>query len=307
MSNKFLDKLKGKKGGDQEFRTLRRRKISPTPYLMLIPAVIFFTTFTFYPFAKSIYLAFTVTNQKGEAVKWMGLYNFQFLFSQTDFWLIFKNTFIFAAIVGIGTFFIALLFAAISMDEKPGCRVYQTMFAIPMAIASAPASAIGMFIFKQTGLLNQMFNMNISWLNDTRWSLYAVAFLTIWLRVGSSFIFLLVGFRAVSREVIEGAIIDGAGPIRRFFKVVMPLASPQVFFVVFLNITGSFKAFGQIKMLTGGGPNHSSETLIYSIYRTGILSTRFERACAYSLILFIVIFIMTRIQFFLEKRLVFYK
>ena len=288
-------------------RTLRRRAFNPTPYLMLIPAVIFFFTFTFYPFAKSIYLSFTLTDQKGNPKKWVGLDNFKYLFSQSDFWLIFRNTFVFALIVGVGTFAIALFFAAICSEEKPGGRIYQTMFAIPMAIASAPASAIGMFLYKQSGLLNQLFHTNILWLTDAKWTLYSVAFLTIWLRVGSSFIFLLVGFRAVSREVVEGAIIDGAGPVRRFFKVVLPLASPQVFFVVFLNVTGSFKAFGQIKMLTGGGPYHSSETLIYSIYRTGILQTRFYRACAYSLILFIVIFIMTRIQFLLEKRLVFYK
>ena len=286
---------------------LRRRRFNPTPYLMLIPAVIFFTTFTFYPFAKSIYLAFTLTDQKGIPKKWVGLDNFKFLFSQSDFWLIFRNTFVFAAIVGFGTFLIAMFFAAICSDEKPGNRIYQTMFAIPMAIASAPASAIGMFLYKQSGLLNQLFHTNILWLTDGKWTLYSVAFLTIWLRIGSSFIFLLVGFRAVSKEVLEGAIIDGAGPVRRFLKVTLPLASPQVFFVVFLNITGSFKAFGQIKMLTGGGPYHKSETLIYSIYRTGILQTRFYRACAYSLVLFVVIFIMTRIQFFLEKKLVFYK
>ncbi len=306
MEKKILAKFKGKK--DQgEVVALRKKKFKPTPYLMLIPAIVFFSTFCFYPFARSIYLSFTITNQKGEPVKWMGLYNFKFLFGQSDFWLIFRNTFVFAAIVGFGTFFLAMLFAAISMSERPGNRVYQTMFAIPMAIASAPASAIGMFLFKRSGLINQLFNLDINWLTDKNWALYAVAFLTIWLRIGSSYIFLLVGFRAVSKEVIEGAIIDGAGPVRRFFKIVLPLASPQVFFVVFLNITGSFKAFGQIKMLTGGGPSHSSETLIYSIYRTGILGTRFERACTYSLILFVVIFLMTRIQFFLEKKLVFYK
>lgn len=286
---------------------LRRRRFNVTPYVMLVPAVLFFATFTFIPFAKSIYLAFTITDQKGIPKKWVGLENFRFLFSQSDFWLIFKNTFVFAFIVGVGTFFFAMFFAAICMEEKPGSRIYQTMFAIPMAIASAPASAIGMFLYKRSGLLNQLFNTDILWLTDAHWTLYAVAFLTIWLRIGSSFIFLLVGFRAVDREVLEGAIIDGAGPVRRFFKIVLPLASPQVFFVVFLNITGSFKAFGQIKMLTGGGPYHSSETLIYSIYRTGILQTRFYRACAYSLILFVVIFVMTRIQFILEKKLVFYK
>lgn len=285
----------------------RKQRFNPAPFIMLAPAIAFFTTFTFYPFIKSIVLSFTVTNQRGEFVKWMGLYNYKYLFNSHDFWRVFRNTFVFAAIVGVGTFFFAMLFAAISSSEAPGGRVYQTMFAMPMAIASAPASAIAMFLFKQSGLVNQIFGTEISWITNPNYTLYVVAVVTVWLRIGSSFIFLLVGFRAVSKEVLESATIDGAGPWRKFFKITLPMASPQVFFVVFLNITGSFKAFGQIKMLTGGGPNYSSETLIYSIYRVGVLGTRFDRACAYAFILFLVIFFVSRIQFLLEKKVVFYQ
>ena len=274
---------------------------------MLLPTIIFFGIFTFWPFLKSIYLAFTITNRKGEAVQWVGFGNFQRLFSMSDFWLIFNNTFVFAAIVGVGTFTIALVLAALCVEERRGSRIYQTMYAITMAIASAPAAAIGMFLFKESGLINQIFHIRMDWLTNKDTALYAVAALTIWLRIGASFIFLLVGFRAVPKELQESAKIDGANGLVRFFKIMLPMASPQIFFVIFLNITGSFKAFGQIKLLTGGGPASASETLIYSIYKNGILSGRFETACAYSLILFLCIFAVTRIQLLLEKRLVHYQ
>lgn len=285
----------------------KRKKEAFLPYLFLAPVIIFFIAFVFWPFGKSIYLAFTITDRYGKAVSWVGLGNFKRLFHMSNFWMIFKNTFVFAAIVGIGTFSIALIFAALCVLKKPGSRIYQTMYAIPMAIASAPAAAIGTFIFKESGLLNQILGTEVSWLTNADTALYAVAAVTIWLRVGTSFIFLLVGFRAVSQDLCEAAVIDGAGSWTRFWKIIVPMASPQIFFVVFLNITGSFKAFGQIKLLTGGGPSGASETLIYSIYKNGILSGRFETACAYSIILFICIFLVTRIQFFMEKRLVYYK
>lgn len=284
----------------------KRKKFELAPYMMLLPTIVFFIIFVFYPFAKSIYLAFTVTNMKGEAVKWVGFMNFERLFGQSNFWLIFKNTFVFAAIVGVGTFAIAMCLAALCVQERRGSRIYQTMYAITMAIASAPAAAIGMFIFKESGLLNQILGTEISWLTREDTALMTVATLTIWLRIGASFIFLMVGFRAVPKDLLEAATIDGASSWRRFWKIVVPVSSPQIFFVVFLNITGSFKAFGQIKLLTGGGPSSASETLIYSIYKNGIISGRFETACAYSLILFLVIFLVTRIQFLLEKRLVHY-
>ncbi len=285
----------------------KRGKTDLAPYFMLLPTIVFFVIFCFYPFAKSIYLAFTVTNRQGDPVKWVGLMNFKRLFSQSSFWLIFKNTFVFAAIVGGGTFLIAGVLAALCIRQQKGSRIYQTMYAITMAVASAPAAAIGMFIFKESGLLNQLFGTKVSWLTNAGTALYAVAAVTIWLRIGSSFIFLMVGFRAVSQDLQEAALIDGASGWKRFFKIIVPMSSPQIFFVIFLNITGSFKAFGQIKLLTGGGPSSASETLIYSIYKNGILSGRFETACAYSLILFICIFLLTRIQFLFEKKLVHYQ
>ena len=285
----------------------KKRKINITPYAMLLPTIAFFSIFVFWPFIRSIVLSFAITDAQGNATTWVGLGNYERILGQSNFWKIFDNTFIFAAIVGVGTFSIAMLLAALCIEERKGGRIYQTMYAITMAIASAPAAAIGMFIFKQSGLLNQILGTEISWLTDADTALYAVAALTIWLRIGSSFIFLLVGFRAVPKELLESAKIDGAGAVTRFFKIVVPIASPQIFFVVFLNITGSFKAFGQIKLLTAGGPASASETLIYSIYKQGILNGRFETACAYSLILFLCIFLVTRIQLLLEKKLVHYQ
>ena len=94
--------------------------------------------------------------------------------------------------------------------------------------------------------------------------------------------------------------------MRRAFSVLIPVASPQIFFVVFLNISNAFKAFGQIKLLTEGGPNNATNTLIYSMYKNALLNGRYETACVQAILLFLIIFIVTRAQHVLEERTVFY-
>jgi ABC-type sugar transport system permease subunit len=124
--------------------------------------------------------------------------------------------------------------------------------------------------------------------------------------VGTGFIFLLTGFRNVSGELLESARIEGAGYFRQLFGIITPLASPQIFFVVFLNIVVSFQAFAQIRLLTQGGPNYTTNVLVYSIYQAAIRDTRFETAFAQSMILFIIILAVSIVQFRTEGRTVHY-
>jgi sn-glycerol 3-phosphate transport system permease protein len=284
-----------------------KKRFHSTPYLLLVPSMTLFTLFSFLPFLQSIFLSLTVTDKKGTVISWAGVDNYIRLFTRSSFLKIMGNTMWFALLVGAFTFIIAVALALLCVEQRKGSRIYQTMFAVPMAIASAPASAIFLFVFKQNGMINMLTGLDISWLTSVDFAIYAVAFATVWLSIGASFIFLLVGFRAVPEELLESAKIDGAGKLRRVFSIMLPVASPQIFFVIFLNITNSFKAFGQIKLLTGGGPANSTETLIYSIYKEAILNGRFETACTLSLILFFIILVVTRAQMFTEKRMVHYQ
>lgn len=156
-------------------------------------------------------------------------------------------------------------------------KVYQTMYALPMAIASSPAAAIFLFIYRQkNGLLNNILGTEIAWTNEMPHAIWAVCAMTIWMHIGVSFIFLLVGFRNVPEDLLESALLDGAGPFRRIKDIIIPMASPQIFFVLFLNIGSSFKSFAQIRLLTQGGPANQTKTLIYYIYENAIINGRFE-------------------------------
>lgn len=276
------------------------------PYILLLPTFALFTIFSYWPFLKSIYLSFTVTDKKGQPKKFVKFANYQRVLGSIDFAQTMKNTFYFAAMVGFFTFILALLLALLSVEKRRFSRLYEVMYSIPMAIAAAPAAALWLFILKQGGVLDMITGKNHDWLTTRNLAIYGVTAATVWLAVGSSFMFLLVGFRNVPEDLLESARIDGAGWFTRVFKIMIPIASPQIFFVIFLNITHSFKAFGEIRLLTAGGPAGATTTLVYAIYEQAILHGRYETACVYSIILFLVIFITTRIQMLTERKFVFY-
>ena len=285
----------------------KKAKISIIPYLLLLPPIVFMCMFSFYPFIKTIISTFAITTPYGEFISFYGLGNWQRLFESGKLVETIVTTLQFAALSLIISFVIAMFFAIFCSDKGKGSRIYQTLFGLPMVIATAPVAAIWVFIYRQhAGLLNQMLDTNISWLKDPDTALIAVAVVTAWSHVASNYLYLLVGFRNVSDDLIEAARIDGAGWWTRTIKIMIPIASPQIFFVFFLNIIWSLKTITQIKLLTGGGPAGATTTLMYSIYDKAMLRGQFEYACCEAVILFVIIFVATRIQFFFENKLVHY-
>ncbi len=277
------------------------------PLLLLLPAMTGFIVFVLYPFVKNIYLTFFITDNLGNPGAYVAWKNYQRVLNDKAFWNSVRVTFKFAALVGAGTFILSMFLAIISIDMGKGHKVYQTMFALPMAIASVPVSSIAMYILSQYGLLNYLLKTNINWLSDKNTAIYAAAAVTIWSGAGTSFLYLLVGFRNVPDDLVEAATLDGAGFFQKIFKIYIPMASPQIFFVIFLNILGSFKAFGYIQQLVGKGPNNTTNVLVYNVYTYAFRRGRFETACVYAIILALIIFIVTRIQLMFEKRMVHYQ
>jgi len=288
------------------------KDFNPTPYLLLLPCMFIFVVFVFFPFSKTIIYSFALTNSRGVPVEWVGLENYINLISSSRFLESLKLTLIFAPMVGLPTLIIAYFLAAMvnERSSRKGIgQMYETMFSLPMAVASAPAAVIWGTIMRpgKSGILNYILGTDIRWLLDAQYALMSVAIVTVWLNIGISFIFLLTGFRNVPEEIIESARIDGAGYFRRLFRIITPIASPQIFFVVFLNIIISFQAFAQVRLLTQGGPSYSTNVLVYTIYQSAIRDSRFETAFAQSIVLFFIILVLTILQFRTEKRMVHYQ
>lgn len=286
----------------------KKRENKVIPYLFLLPAMFFFFSFSFFPFFKTIYTSFFITDAAGMLKAFVGVKNYIDTFARTDFLEIVWNTFRFIPILVIPSIVVALTLATLAEKKIRGFSpVFETMFTMPMAVASATVAIIWGFIFDPLiGSLNYILGKDISWLTDPSISLYSIGIVTVWLGFGMNFIFLLTAIRGVPQDIKESAMIDGANWWHKFRKITLPMISPTLFFVIFFNVMASFQSFGQIKLLTAGGPGISTTTLIYDIYLEAFRNYRFGTACAESIILFVIMLGFALLQFKFEDRSVHY-
>lgn len=198
---------------------------------------------------------------------------------------------------------IGLLTAVLCNKSFPGIRAFSTAYALPMAIASSSAAMIFKIILHPSvGIANKVLNSNINWLTDPKYALICVAVLTAWLNSGINFLYFSAGLSNIDESIYERASIDGANSIHQFFKLTLPGLSPILFYTFVVNIIQAFQAFGQVKILTQGGPGESTNLLVYSIYRDAFFNYRFGSAAAQSVILFAIIMILTLVMFKMEKK-----
>lgn len=277
------------------------------PYLFLLPTIFLFTMFMYYPFFKTMYLSMGLTNAKGHLVEFIGFQNYIDILSSEEFKNSLIITFKFVFYTTIPSLLIGFFLALLANNKIKFSKLSNIMFSIPMAVSSASAAIIWSIIFHPTvGLFNNIFKSDIGWLVDQNWSLFSISFVTTWMNVGVNFIFLYAGLKNIPRELIESASIDGAGYLKKLFTIIMPMISPTLFFVVFMDIMNSFQSFGQVKIMTAGGPGTSTNLLVYSIYKDAFFNGRFDMASAQSIILFIIMFVIALIQFRFEKKGVHY-
>ena len=277
------------------------------PYIFLLPAFLVFGFFLFYPFFRTIYLSTFLTDKLGQAKVFWGFRNYTDLFTSSSFWASVGVTFQFVLIVAFGGLLVGLTTSLLTAKKYPGVTFASAAYAMPVAIASAAASmAFRMILHPTNGLLNILFNSRINWTGDPQWALISVSIVTIWLASGINFIFISAGLRNVPEELYESASIDGANYWQKLFRITLPSISPTLFFQVIINIIGAFQSFSQIRLLTQGGPGDATTVIVYAIYRDAFFNFRFGTAAARSLILFVIVLVITLIQFSFEKRSVNY-
>ena len=273
------------------------------PYFYLVPSMLIFAVFLFYPFFKTIYLSLYKTNKMGEAKLFVGLENYKALLSSPSFHNSLKVTLIFVSVVVIGSMLLGLVAAVLCNKAFPGIRFFSTAYALPMAIASSSAAMIfQIMLHPAVGIVNKLLNLDINWLNDPKTALWCVAILTAWLNSGINFLYFSAGLGNIDETIYERASVDGASGIQQFFSLTLPGLSPIMFYTLVVNIIQAFQSFGQIKIMTEGGPNESTNVIVYSIYRDAFFNYRFGSAAAQSVILFLIVMVITLIMFRMEKK-----
>ncbi|MDR1205388.1 MAG: sugar ABC transporter permease [Peptococcaceae bacterium] len=287
-------------------RVSRKRDIAP--YVFLAPAFLIFALFSYFPFLKTILMSATITNSGGEMKKFVGFRNYLDLFTSAEFVSTLAVTGKFMAMVFVPTLVFGMIMALLTERRNgPVSVLSEVLFSLPMAVASASAAIVWRMVFNPaSGVLNYILGTNINWLADKNWALFSVAMVTVWLQVGFTFIFLVTALRGVQPEVKESAMIDGANAWNIFWKIKLPLISPTLFFVVFFNMTLSFQSFGQIRLLTQGGPGTSTTVLVYQLYQEAFMNKRYGSSAAMSVVLFLIMLAVTLFQIRLERKGVFY-
>jgi sn-glycerol 3-phosphate transport system permease protein len=289
-------------------RARRRRKWRETgiALLMLSPSLVIFGVFVYYPFIKNFELAFYRQSVAfGASSKvYVGFDQIREVLGSHDFrnsiWVTVQFALLTVPIgIALGT-----LLATLAHQRLRGVGVYRTVFSSTVASSVAVASVIFLTLLNpQIGLVNYYLGREGSLLQDPKWALPMVALVTIWQNLGIVFILMSSALQAIPEELFEASRIDGAGAWRTFRRVTLPLLSPTIFFSVVVGTITAWQAFGQIDLLTQGGPLKKTNVLTYSIYTTFFQDRDEGKAAVLSVALFAIVLVLTLIQLqFLERR-----
>ena len=179
----------------------------------------------------------------------------------------------------------------------------RTVFAMPMSISSACIAVIGVFALNPTmGIVNSLLGTSIKWLRDIHYALPSVAAVTVWMNIGLNFIFLIAALQNVDEALYEAGAIEGANFFQKHWHITLPCVSPTLFFLLIINVINAFQAYAQIRLMTQGGPGKYTRTIIYAIYLEAFQNNRYGMSAAMSVVLFIILFVLTLIQFKMEKK-----
>lgn len=295
--------------------TLRKPSTRGTlsSWLYLVPSLVIFALFMFYPLVRSFILSVQGNDILGRPSGFVGMKHYARLVSDPLFHDVVWRTLFFVVITVVPVIVVSLVLALLLHQPIRGIRFFRTAFASPFAFSVATASVIFAVMFNQaTGVLNGLLGMvglpRVGWLTDPNVALWSIALTTIWMQMGYNLLVLSAGLGSVPDEVIEAARIDGASGLRLQLSVIVPLITPQIFFLVVTGSIHSLQSFGQIHILTRGGPQHSTTTLVYSIYEQAFANnnSNFGFASAQAVVLLIIVAAVTFIQFGVLERRVFY-
>lgn len=277
------------------------------PYMWLAPSLILFGIFTFYPFITTFIKSFFILDTRGNYSQFVGLENYTKILGDETFLRAVKNTIFFVLMTVPVSKILGFLLAILANKRRRFSSFYETAFSLPMAIASSVIAMIFQLLYVPSlGLINTTFHLKIQWLNDPKTALLSIAFVQIWLSTGYAFMFLLSAVRSVPEEILESADMDGAGPLRKMISFYLPLTSPTMFYLVCSDIAFMMMSMGLVNVLTKGGPQNSTITIMYYVFRQFSGSGNYTMANPAAVIAFCMTFVVTGASFLWERRGVHY-
>lgn len=295
-------------GRKEKFSWWDKTKNFRTAMLYLFPSILLFSIFLFYPMLRTVYLSFFLTDAQGVASLFVGFENFAYILQSSVFRKSMVSTLLFVLYTVPTSVIIALFLALLANEKLRGIGFFRTILSSTMGMSVAASAVIWLFLFHPTvGILNSFLNSigfsSIPWLLDPQWALISIAITTIWMNTGFAFLVILGGLQNIDQHLYESAEIDGAKYRYQLRRITLPMLSPTLFFIITITFINSFQSFGQVDILTSGGPADATNLIVYAIYRDAFINYQFGTASAQALVLFILVFGLTILQFkFGEKR-----
>jgi ABC-type sugar transport system permease subunit len=286
----------------------QRRRDWPWAVVFLTPALAAFALWVFYPLGRTIYLGTQRSDPFGLRTEYVGFDQYREVLESSQFHNSLKVTFMYVLISVPVALLLGTALAVLANTQLRGMRVFRTIFSSTVA-SSVAVSALLWFVLLQpaVGIVNQFLESigrdPVDLLNDPDRALYAVSATTIWQNLGIVFVTVIAGLQAMPEELHEAARVDGHGSWSRFRHVTVPTISPTLLFTTVVLTIRAFQTFGEIDLLTQGGPNERTNVLTYALYTTVFKERDPGGGAALAVVLFAIILLLTLVQFrFLERR-----
>ncbi|MCB0032950.1 MAG: sugar ABC transporter permease [Anaerolineales bacterium] len=295
---------------DDAANNKRRRKFKDTleGYLYLAPTLIILALFVFYPIISSFNLSLTRVAPFGGAVRYVGLENYQRLFTELieggEYWNNIKVSLMFTlGTVPTGIIIAVSLAIALSYPLKNLSWFHRLLIFVPIVISSAVTGVLFRWLYNPAvGYINHWLSLigidGPDWLSSKDWALTAVTIAVVWRQLGFNVIIALAGVQNIDESYYEAAKVDGANLLQRIWHVTIPLLSPTLFFMLIINVINSLQTFGEINILTDGGPGQATTNMVYAIFVDAFVGTPLRGyASAQAYLLALLILVMSLIQF----------
>ncbi|MFG6366100.1 carbohydrate ABC transporter permease [Schaedlerella sp.] len=278
-------------------KTVNKASERKAAYIFILPAVVLLAAFLIYPSLQTVRYAFTDYNiMRPDRIVFCGFNNFAELFQDKDFWIAVKNTLYFTILVVPFQTVLALALALLISSRRRGVSIFRAAYFSPQVTSMVVVAILWTVMYNSSpdsGLLNaRRFNLGLvpcGFLNDPNTAMNSIIFMSAWQGAGYQMMIFLAGLQGISAEQYEAASIDGAGKIASFFYVTLPGLKNVIQYVVMITVIQAMKLFTQPYVMTKGGPQNSTRTLVYYIYEQGFQKRNFGYACAVAAVFFVIV------------------
>ena len=277
-------------------------------WIMVAPTIIGLVVLNLWPFVQTIYTSFCEHLGFGH-YKFVGLANYSEIFQTPEFWKATWNTILFCILTVPVGLFLSLLVAMLLNAKVKFKGGFRTIFFLPMVCAPAAVTMVWRWIFNgEYGILNQLFGAEIGWITDPKFVMISCSIVAIWSNIGYDAVLLLAGLQNIPKTLYEANSIDGAGKVKQFFTITLPMVSPTLFVVMIMRLMSAVKVYDLIYMMVEEtNPAVTSvQSLMYLFYRESFIASSRGTGSAIVIWTVLLIGLITVIQFYGQKKWVTY-